>query len=242
MFLKPFFSEAGPDIRISRKQGSLFAKDIAGDFNPIHDPDNKRYCVPGDLLFALVLSRYGLCQEMKFHFTGMVGDGAALRFPQNPANSFAIRDAAGKTYLEIERRGDSTCNASRIEQAIRTYVAFSGHNFPHILVPLMERHGVMINTARPFVLYERMSFVLERVEAPELRLELVDSTLEVKGKRGDARLYFQFMSGTETIGRGHKKLVLSGLRDLDAHALQGLVARYAGWKEKHLNGRPATTT
>jgi len=236
MFLSPYFSEAGPDVLISRLQSSLFAKDIAGDFNPIHDPDNRRFCVPGDLLFSLVLARYGLSQGMDFRFAGMVGDGIALRFPPDPANAFAVQDAAGKTYLEVGRQGEISRDTALVENVTRAYVAFSGHNFPHILVPLMEHHGVMINTERPLVIYECMSFNIERLDAPDLHLELVDSTLEVKGKRGDAKLYFRFLSGDEIIGQGHKKLVLSGLRDLDAQALQGLINRYAGWKEKHLAG------
>lgn len=233
MFLSPFFSEDGPDVRISPQQGSAFAKQVAGDFNPIHDPDNKRFCVPGDLLFALVLSRYGLSQRMQFRFTGMVAGGTALRLPRGAADTFAVQDSAGKTYLEVTRHGEVSSDRSLVERLIRSYVAFSGRNFPHILVPLMQRHGVMINTERPLVIYECMSFELEHPDLSEIRLELVDSTLEVKGKRGDARLYFELRSGNEVIGTGQKKLVLSGLRDLDAAALQGLVDRYAGWAAAH---------
>ncbi|MEO1880948.1 MAG: DUF3581 family protein, partial [Methylococcales bacterium] len=71
--LKEFYS--GPDdcVAITAEQGSLFAKEVAGDFNPIHDVDSKRFCVPGDLLFAIVLEKYGLSKTMNFTFTGMLG-------------------------------------------------------------------------------------------------------------------------------------------------------------------------
>ena len=51
---------------------------MAGDFNHIHDEDSKRFCVPGDLLFAVLLSKEGISQKMRFEFSGMVGDGIAL--------------------------------------------------------------------------------------------------------------------------------------------------------------------
>ena len=94
----------------------------------------------------------------------------------------------------------------------------------------MEQHRVMINPERPLVIYDSMAFDLQRLDSADLSLELVDSTLEVMGKRGDARIFFHFKSGDDVIGSGSKKLVLSGLRDYNRSALQGLVDRYAGWK------------
>ena len=64
MFLNPYHSANNTKIIISAEQGSSFAKDISNDFNPIHDPGSKRFCVPGDLLFALVLGRYGISEKM----------------------------------------------------------------------------------------------------------------------------------------------------------------------------------
>ncbi len=226
MLLTPFAASDDSGIHISARQASRFAKEIAGDFNPIHDPDNKRFCVPGDLLFALVLDRYGLNRQMSFNFAGMLGDGMTLDMPSAPGDSFTLRDASGKTYLEVNRSGENCQDQTLIENLTRRYVAFSGQNFPHILVPLMQRHRVMINIARPLVIYESMSFDLERLDLEEVELELADSTLEVKGKRGDARLYFKLRSGTEVVGTGFKKLVLSGLRDYDQTTIQELVERY----------------
>ncbi len=230
MFLTPYFYNSEDDIRISAQQASRFAKEIAGDFNPLHDADNKRFCVPGDLLFALVLARQGISRKMRFNFSGMLGDNATVRLPPMPSDTFALRDQAGKTYLEVTRETEAINNSALIENLIRHYVAFSGRNFPHILVPLMEKHQVMIHAARPLVIYESMSFDLHRLDLETLDLELSDSTLEIKGKRGDARLYFRFTSAGETIGSGFKKLILSGLRDYDAAAVQVLIDTYAGWK------------
>ena len=55
MFLEKFSCELNNTIVVSAEQGSDFAKNISNDFNPIHDPLNKRFCVPGDLLFALAV-------------------------------------------------------------------------------------------------------------------------------------------------------------------------------------------
>ncbi|EGV28981.1 hypothetical protein ThidrDRAFT_3420 [Thiorhodococcus drewsii AZ1] len=233
MFLSPFFTEDAGIVRISPAQGSAFAKDIAGDFNPIHDADNPRFCAPGDLLFALALSRHGIARQMAFRFTGMVGAATALTFAPVDGG-LLVSDAAGKSCLEVSASGELSRDAHFIESLVRRYVAFSGQNFPHILVPLMEEQGVMINTDRPLVIYERMSFDLDRLDAPDLELTLVGSRLEVNGRRGDARLEFQVSSAGEPIGHGAKTLILSGLRDLDRESLQGLVDRYAAKKAAYL--------
>ena len=57
MFLTPYFSTEDNQFQFTREQASHFAKKVAADFNPIHDEDNKRFCVPGDLLFAVLLQK-----------------------------------------------------------------------------------------------------------------------------------------------------------------------------------------
>ena len=72
-FLKAFITEIDRNtVRISAKQACDFAKGIAGDFNPIHDHDSKRFCVPGDLLFTESIRRLGLYQSMHFDFMDML--------------------------------------------------------------------------------------------------------------------------------------------------------------------------
>ena len=236
MFLDTYLSGDGPAPSVSAAQGSAFAKDVAGDFNPIHDADHPRFCVPGDLLFALVLTRTGLKSRMEFEFTGMVGADVPLRIDTSD-EQVLVRDPAGKTCLSVSRAGASTNDPDLIEALIRRYVAFSGHNFPHFLVPLMERHGVMVNTDRPLIIYERMAFELAHLDRPLDDVHLIDSTLDVTGRRGDAHLRFDLTCNGERIGEGAKKLVLSGLRPLDQAALDGLVARYDGWAATHRNQR-----
>ena len=90
MFLERFHSVRDGRIHISAVQASQFAKEIAGDFNPIHDPDARRFCVPGDLLFALVLSRFGLSGNMTFKFRNLLGDGVPVTFRENGDGSIEV--------------------------------------------------------------------------------------------------------------------------------------------------------
>lgn len=233
MFLDPFHTAEEGLLRVSAAQGSAFAKQIAGDFNPIHDATNPRFCVPGDLLFALVLARFGVASRMAFRFTGMVAADAALRITESDAG-LMVESADGKPCLEIERTGEVSRNPELAESLARRYVAFSGQNFPHILVPLMQQQGVMINPDRPLVIYDRMAFELDRLDCPDLEVTLGSTELEVKGKRGEARLEFSLTADGQAVGRGTKTLILSGLRPYEPAALQGLVERYAGWKETYL--------
>jgi len=226
MFLDEFHTLAGGRVRISAEQASRFAKGVAGDYNPIHNPDARRFCVPGDLLFALVLARFGLSQTMTFRFLSMVGDGTPLCFQEHDDGRIRVCDDAGKCYLEVERSGEVTRDEAVVEAFTRCYVAFSGKNFPHYLKPLLEEKGVMFNPRRPLVIYDSMGFSLERLDGLAPALELARSSLEVSGKRGDALLEFRIQAGGEPIGTGSKKLVVSGLCDYDPAAMDEIVTEF----------------
>lgn len=232
-FLHPFHGIRDGQVLITPEQGSRFAKEVAGDFNPIHDPDSRRFCVPGDLLFALVLARYGVSARMRCRFVGMVGASVPLNFPEAPGSQFAITDFRGKSYLEVERDGVVVTDPYTIEALTRSYVAFSGQNFPHVLVPLMEQHQVMVNPARPLVIYESMSLEIQipvGVLTETVQPQLNAATMKVDGKRGDVRLDYALTVDGDPFAIGSKNLVLSGLRTYDAQTMHGLVREYAGWK------------
>ncbi|MGM0785649.1 MAG: DUF3581 domain-containing protein [Pseudomonadota bacterium] len=236
MFLDPYHTRMASRVRITAQQASDFAKRIAGDFNPIHDPDARRFCVPGDLLFALVLSRFGLSRHMDFHFRSMVGGDVPLHFEAPDDTHIEVSDDEGKRYLEVARRGERTHEAGVIEAFTKRYVAFSGKNFPHVLKPLMEAEGVMFNPRRPLVVYDSMGFSLERLDLKRPALELVDSALEVNGKRGDVRLQFCITDAGEVVGSGTKKLVVSGLCDYDPAAMDEVVTEFYRLKSAYEGG------
>jgi hypothetical protein len=235
MFLNDYYNEAEGAIRVSRQQASDFAKKVAGDFNPIHDEDAKRFCVPGDLLFALVLNQYGLSQHMHFTFSGMVGDGVQLIFPDTGAEPITIRDSNGKDYLSIEREGQTSKDPDLIQNLTQRYVEFSGQTFPHILVPLMAQHQVMINPERPLVIYESMTIDMKRLDIKDPQLELSHSTLDVEGKRGNVCLEFSLKAAGEVVGKGKKNMVLSGLRAFEQETIDQLVNQYSARKQAYRN-------
>lgn len=226
MIIDEYYSEDLSGIRFSRQQVSTFAKQIAEDFNPLHDPDAKLFCVPGDLLFALVLSRYGISQHMCFTFSGMVGDGIALQLPDPGEHHLRLVDAEGKQYLEVEREGDSSRDPQLVQGLISRYVQFSGHTFPDILVPLMAEHGIMVNTTRPLVIYQSMEINLDQLRIPAPELEFTGSHLEVNGKRGRVQLKFRLKTGDKVVGRGVKHMSLRGLRTFDQQMIDQLVDGY----------------
>ncbi|GEA50983.1 hypothetical protein VIN01S_17870 [Vibrio inusitatus NBRC 102082] len=211
MFLSPYFVSENSSIHFTRKQASDFAKGIAGDFNPIHDEDNKRFCVPGDLLFAVLLQNEGLSQNMKFTFSGMVSDGVELQLNHACDENSAVVDEKGKEYLSMERRGDICTDAELIENVIRGYVKFSGMNFPHIMVPLMKEEQMMFNTKRPLIIYENMKLEFNRFDIKEPTVELSSATFDVNGKRGVVTLNFEFKGDGQVIGTGSKRMIASGL-------------------------------
>lgn len=232
MFLSPYFTQQDQSVFISAQQASDFAKKVAEDFNPIHDVGAKRFCVPGDLLFALVLTEYGLSANMKFKFAGMVGDNVELHLDKSVTEKFSICDTKGKEYLHIERQGEVCKCDVQTAAFIKSYVAFSGLNFIHVLMPMMKQHQVMINPDRPLVIYESMSFHLDHFDFTTMSLHLVDQALVINGKRGDVTLTFELQSEGKVIGSGMKTLVLSGLREYDDEKAQLLCDAYESRKQR----------
>lgn len=233
MNIEKYYTIEDDRLSFTREQASDFAKTVASDFNPIHDIDSKRFCVPGDLLFAVIVHHYGLRQKMTFNFSGMVGDNTPLILPHCNDQHIALLDDNGKKYLAIECSGEVSRDPQLIESLTRHYVAFSGQTFPHILVPLMEQHGVMINPQRPLVIYDSMSFSLERLDIDRVDLRLADKRLEHNGKRGDVTLEYDLLGDDAVVGHGCKRMVLSGLRPYDPADMEQLVAGYEQDKSRY---------
>jgi hypothetical protein len=235
-FLSNFYSETeNEQVSVSADQGNNFAKFVADDFNPIHDTDSKRFCVPGDLLFAIALERYGLHETMSFKFRELIKADTPLSYPPNDEFSadFDVVCDRSKPVLGIEYSGAISHHAEKTEQLIRNYVVFSGQNFPHILVPLMRQHNVMINPARPLVIYQSMSLEFNSLDFDNLHIELSGTELEVIGKRGNAQLHFSLNDGEKQIGTGLKRLVLSGLRQYEQASIDEMCERYSLSKSTH---------
>lgn len=232
MQLENYYDINDDRVRFTRQQASAFAKGVAGDFNPIHDITSRRFCVPGDLLFAVALHRYGLSQRMRVVFSGMVGDDVELTFPATAADTIAVQDNQGRSYLNLQRSGATITEPATICAIIHCYVQFSGQAFPHILVPLMAEHHLMINPDRPLIIYESMSFELQHFDFDTLHLELTQARLDVRGKRGDAHLEFAVKSGDDVIGHGAKSMLLSGLRPFVDEEIDTLVNDYMARKQQ----------
>ncbi len=230
MQLEAFYNLVDGRVVFTREQASAFAKNIADDFNPLHDPEAKLFCVPGDLLFAVALARYGLSERMRFVFSGMVDGGVELDFPEPVGDKVEIRDLAGKAYLHVERSGTLNRAPDAIASLTRNYVEFSGHTFPHILVPLMAEHGVMINPDRPLVIYESMEIILSKPDAPAPTLEYSGATLECNGKKGNVRLAFRLTENGEEVGEGAKYMLLRGLKPYDKAVVDRVVEGYMAHK------------
>lgn len=225
MFIDQYFTELNGNISFSREQGSNFAKQMADDFNPLHDADAKRFCIPGDLLFSIILSKYGLSRHMEFIFSGMVVEGTELVLPE-PSPELHFNDTSDRQYLKILRSGDNSTDEDLIQNLTRDYVEFSGHTFPHILVPLLAEQNVMINTERPMVIYQSMTIDLNTVDIKAPRLEIDHNELEISGKRGNVLLAFNLVESGEIVGRGKKRMLLSGLLEYDKVSADAAVARF----------------
>ncbi|MBT7444448.1 MAG: DUF3581 family protein [Methylococcales bacterium] len=236
MKLETYYSRLNDQIEFTREQASDFAKTIAGDFNPIHDPDAKRFCVPGDLLFAVMLKHFGISQRMTFTFSGMVDGGVSLSFDQHGEQNIDLIDDKNKKYISVKREGELCDKDEVIEALTKCYVKFSGKTFPHILVPLMKANNVMINPKRPLVIYENMFIDLVQCSTSAVALELdtENTKLETNGKRGTVTLAFALKDiDGKTVGNGEKHMVLSGLQPFQQSEMDALIDEFEARKANY---------
>ena len=220
-------------VRFDEEGASAFAKGVAGDFNPIHDPGSRRFCVPGDLLFSVLLDRYGVFEETAVRFAGMLDGGVAMALPppvppgaDGEPLALHLSDPRGREVLSFFGEGRRYAEREFVGRLSHEYVRFSGRTFPEILVPLMREAELMINPERPLVIYKDMALRVEREASGPLRLTPSGAELSVSGKKGVARLRFVVEDDTGRLGEGEKNLVLSGLRAFDEVAMGEVVALY----------------
>jgi hypothetical protein len=55
------------------------------------------------------------------------------------------------------------------------------------------------------------------------------------GKRGDVALNYDLCCNDEVVGRGQKKMVLSGLREYDQGKIDALVESFSDLKSRYAN-------
>jgi hypothetical protein len=235
MNLEKYYHLEGSRLSFTRQQASEFAKQVAGDFNTLHDVDSKRFCVPGDLLFSVIIHHYGLRQTMGFSFSGMVGDDVTLILPEVNAREISIYDENDKKYLDVSSNGALSRNPDLIDSLTRNYVEFSGYTFPNVLIPLMQENNVMMNPERPLVIYDHMRISLDTLDIDSIDLTLSNSAFRQYGKRGDVALNYDLSCNGERVGKGQKKMVVSGLREYDQAGVDGLIENYTKNKNRYTN-------
>ena len=81
-----------------------------------------------------------------------------------------------------------------------------------------------------------MRISLDRLDIDSVDLTLSESLFRLYGKRGDVALNYDLSCNGERVGRGQKKMVLSGLREFDQAKIDELVETYSAQKNNYLNG------
>ena len=247
MELTDYFVEHEGAVSFTEAQASAFAKGIAGDFNPLHDPGSRRFCIPGDLLFCVLLNRYGIARTTAVQFSGMLDGDTQMHLPEEAGNREFIQDSQGKALLSLALEGDRFVQSDFISGLSEAYVKFSGQTFPDILVPLMRDAAVMINPDRPMVIYKDMAIELAKDFAQplgpgsQISLELTSNDMSVNGRKAAVRLSFHIKQDGLSIGEGEKNMVLSGLRDFDEPAMQLVIQKYQQWRDSYQNDCSAPT-
>ena len=224
--LSAFHHRDGDRLWVDADQGSRFAKQVAGDHNPLHDVDAPRFCVPGDLLFALITQRYGLSRRFALSFRGMLRANTPLVFPPPSGSEFAIAGDDGREYVHVTHDTLLPSDEAARLALIRAYVGCSGETFPDRLCPLLAKAGVMFNPQRPFLVYDSMALELERAPGTDVAVTPQDASLTVNGKRADVQFDYRIEDGGGVIGHAAKWMLVSGLRAYDEDTMTAVIGAY----------------
>ncbi len=226
MQLAHYFNIENQQITFTRQQASYFAKLEANDFNPIHDESSPRFCVPGDLLLAILLTKEGIAEQMHLSFSGMISEKNALTLSTHSDNSVKVHDASQKAYLKLERAGNIKKDPLLANKIAKKYIQLSGMGFPHIIVPLLKENDLMINPARPLVIYDSMSLTFFDFDFSEPNVQLTDASLTFEGKRAIVTLSFKFKEEERCIGEGQKRMICSSLIPYDEDVATALINKF----------------
>lgn len=252
MNISDYFLQDGDAVCFEEAQASRFAKGVAGDFNPLHDPGSRRFCVPGDLLFSVLLARFGVAANTTVEFSGMLDGSTRMLLPKRASDVIDIVDSKGRALMSMNQSGVRFANDEFIERLCHAYVQFSGQTFPDILVPLMKSAEVMINPERPMVIYKNMTISfnesakelfdansagqlthLHQPMGDRLSLKSSGNDIDVNGRKAGVRLSFSIQADGQKIGKGEKNMVLGGLREYDDNAMMAVVDQYNVWRREY---------
>ena len=79
-----------------------------------------------------------------------------------------------------------------------------------------------------------MSLNFKELDFTSLEVALADTSLDVQGKRGEAKLQFDLLAENQRkIGTGVKSLILSGLREYEEGAIQSMREQYIESKRRY---------
>ena len=90
----------------------------------------------------------------------------------------------------------------------------------------MGKQEVMINPARPMVIYESMLINLDNLDITAPILEFAEPSFEYTGKRGKITLRFNLLENGVKVGSGEKHMVVSGIREYCQATVDDLIAFY----------------
>jgi hypothetical protein len=97
----------------------------------------------------------------------------------------------------------------------------------------MKKNNVMINPARPLIIYKFMMIQIDSFSNQTVSLEFSGASMNVDGKKGSVELGFDLFAGGQKIGHGTKDMVVSGLRPYDQAAIDTIVSDYNAIKQAY---------
>lgn len=208
---------------------SAYARNVAKDFNPIHSHLAKKYCVPGDLIFALITEMHGAHNYMRVDFLNRVGAECKLFFDTKRI-ALALLDVDKKLYAELATAGDKSVCPKRLKTVSNVVVSCTSGYFPYKLIDNLREENVMLSIRRSMVMLKSIEVELRNIHsASSLVAKYQSSGLELSGKRGEVKVYFQlFDDDGISVGFVTKTVLIIGIEKFNDKASKQYLDDYEG--------------
>lgn len=189
-----------------------YARNVVKDFNPIHNHLAKNYCVPGDLIFALMVERGGVHGSMRMDFLNRVGKDSEYIFVSGKAG-MALLDRGNKVQAQLIGSGDASVCVKCISAVSDAVLSCTSSYFPYKMMRSLRAENLMLSGCRSLVILKSIEVNVSDLHfASDLTAVFCSSSLRHSGRRGTIDAHFQLVGGNgQVLGQVIKTALIIGI-------------------------------
>lgn len=213
MDISEYYDCIDGEIHFNDLKASQFAKNVSNDQNPIHDHDNKNYCIPGDLIFSMCADVLGLGSETDLYLHHPIGKNSSILIKEAKDGFYLGRDQSGIKIFTYRKNGETTdiCDTGNF---LNCFARVTETLFEDAIHPQLKQKGLMINPSSPSVVLTSISIRKSENSKPVHKIKPDESVATGNVKRAKVTAKYTMNDLYDnSIGEARKTLFISGLRE-----------------------------